>query len=56
MTMKVKEYFKSLGKVALVSPFLLAGIIVLAVGIFVKSAGMCLMGDFEAATKEIKDF
>ena len=52
--MKVKEYFKSLGRVVLVSPFILIGIIVLATGILLKSAGYCLLGDIEAATSEIK--
>ena len=52
--MKVKEYFKSLGRVVLVSPFILIGIIVLATGILLKSAGYCLLGDIEAATDEIK--
>ena len=56
--MKVKEYFKSLGRVVLVSPFIFVGIIVLATAIFtailLKSLGYCLLGDIKAATSEIK--
>lgn len=53
-SMKVKEYFKSLGRVVLVSPFILIGIVVLCTAILLKSLGYCLLGDFENATAEIK--
>jgi hypothetical protein len=53
-SMKVKEYFKSLARVVLVSPFIFIGIIVLATGILLKSLGYCLLGDIKAATSEIK--
>jgi hypothetical protein len=52
--MKVKEYFKSLGRVVLVSPFIFVGIIVLTTAILLKSLGYCLLGDIKAATSEIK--
>ena len=52
--MKVKEYFKSLARVVLVSPFIFIGIIVLATGVLLKSLGYCLLGDIKAATSEIK--
>lgn len=53
-SMKVKEYFKSLARVVLVSPFIFVGIIVLATAILLKSLGYCLLGDIKAATSEIK--
>ena len=52
--MKAKAYFMSLGRVILLSPFLLSGVLVLAVAILLKSVGYCLIGDFDAATREIK--
>ena len=44
----------SLGRVVLVSPFMITGIVVLVTAILLKSAGYCLLGDFKAATDEIK--
>lgn len=52
--MKAKKYFISLGRVLLLSPFIATGIVVLCTAILTKSLGYCLLGDFEAATKEIK--
>ena len=52
--MKVKEYFKSVGRLVLFSPFIITGIVVLCTAILLKSLGYCLLGDFENATAEIK--
>lgn len=54
--MKVKEYFISLGRAALVAPFMLAGLLLLAVSSLLKSAGFCLVGDFKSAKNEIDVF
>lgn len=52
--MKAKEYFKSVGRLVLFSPFIITGIVVLCTAILLKSLGYCLLGDFENATAEIK--
>ena len=50
----MKAYFKALARVVILSPFMLLGILTLATGILMKSIGYCLVGDFEAATSELK--
>ena len=52
--MKLKEYFKTVGRVLLCAPFVLVGIVVLCAGILVKSAGYCLLGEIDKANGEIK--
>lgn len=52
--MKVKEYFKTVGRILLCAPFVFVGIVVLCAGFLVKSAGYCLLGEFDKANAEIK--
>lgn len=52
--MKAKEYFKTVGRVLLYAPFVLAGVVVICAGVLVKSAGYCLLGEFDRANEEIK--
>lgn len=50
----MKKYFKCLGIALVYAPFVITGIIIIAVGMVCKAVGYALLGDFGHATDEIK--